>query len=47
MRAQLEQAEAVLRAAGLDLGAVREGVSRKRGKKDKQRRKHKHKHKDQ
>jgi len=48
--AQLEQAEAVLRAAGLDLGAVREGVRAKRAKKDKkdkQKRKHKHKHKDQ
>lgn len=40
---QLEQAEAFLRAAGLDPSALKEGAGKKHRKKDKKD-KHKHKH---
>ena len=40
---QLEQAEAFLRAAGLDPSALKEGIGKKHRKKDKKD-KHKHKH---
>ena len=44
---QLEQAEAFLRAAGVDPSALKEGLTKKRSKKDKRDKgKHKHKHKD-
>lgn len=47
MRAvQLEQAEAFLRAAGVDPSALKDGLTKKRSKKDKRDKgKHKHKHK--